>query len=122
MAKNYDELAKDIVAHVGGEENVRDLRHCITRLRFRLKDESKADTEYLKKRDGVVTVVQSGGQYQVVIGNHVPDVYNAVINNSDIGGEASTEDDGPKGNLFDQFIDLMSGLFQPFLEIGRAHV
>ncbi|MFL2128671.1 beta-glucoside-specific PTS transporter subunit IIABC [Ruoffia sp. FAM 26255] len=115
MAKNYDELAKDIVAHVGGEENVRDLRHCITRLRFRLKDESKADTEYLKKRDGVVTVVQSGGQYQVVIGNHVPDVYNAVINNSDIGGEASTEDDGPKGNLFDQFIDLMSGLFQPFL-------
>ena len=44
MAKNYDELAKDIVAHVGGEENVRDLRHCITRLRFRLKDESKADT------------------------------------------------------------------------------
>lgn len=115
MAKNYDELAKDIVAHVGGEENVRDLRHCITRLRFRLKDESKADTEYLKKRDGVVTVVQSGGQYQVVIGNHVPDVYNAVINNSNIGGEASTEDDGPKGNLFDQFIDLMSGLFQPFL-------
>lgn len=115
MAKNYDELAKDIVAHVGGEENVRDLRHCITRLRFRLKDESKADTEYLKKRDGVVTVVQSGGQYQVVIGNHVPDVYNAVINNSNIGGEVSTEDDGPKGNLFDQFIDLMSGLFQPFL-------
>ncbi|MBG9978224.1 beta-glucoside-specific PTS transporter subunit IIABC [Ruoffia tabacinasalis] len=115
MAKNYDELAKDIIAHIGGEENVRDLRHCITRLRFRLKDESKADTEYLKKRDGVVTVVQSGGQYQVVIGNHVPDVYNAVINNSGIGGEASTEDDGPKGNLFDQFIDLMSGLFQPFL-------
>lgn len=115
MAKNYDELAKDIVAHVGGEENVRDLRHCITRLRFRLKDESKADTEYLKKRDGVVTVVQSGGQYQVVIGNHVPDVYNAVINNSNIGGEASADDDGPKGNLFDQFIDLMSGLFQPFL-------
>lgn len=115
MAKNYDELAKDIVAHVGGEENVRDLRHCITRLRFRLKDESKAETEYLKKRDGVVTVVQSGGQYQVVIGNHVPDVYNAVINNSSIGGEASADDDGPKGNLFDQFIDLMSGLFQPFL-------
>lgn len=116
MAKNYDELAKDIIQHVGGEENVLDLRHCITRLRFRLKNESIADTDYLKKRDGVVTVVQSGGQYQVVIGNHVPDVYQAVIQNSNIGSDNNLADDeGPKGNLFDQFIDLMSGLFQPFL-------
>lgn len=122
MAKNYDDLAKDILQHIGGEENVSDLRHCITRLRFRLKDESKADTNYLKKRDGIVTVVQSGGQYQVVIGNHVPDVYNAVINNSSIGGEASnnTEDEGPKGNIFERFIDLMSGLFQPFLGVLSA--
>lgn len=119
MANQYEELAKDILKHVGGEENVRDIRHCITRLRFRLKDESKADTEYLKKRDGVVTVVQSGGQYQVVIGNHVPDVYESILSVSNIGGAGSVDidegDEGPKGNLFDRFVDLMSGLFQPFL-------
>lgn len=119
MAKQYDDLAKDILQHVGGEENVQDVRHCITRLRFRLKDESKADTVYLKKRDGIVTVVQSGGQYQVVIGNHVPDVYQALTSISNIGGVGSVDidegDTGPKGSLFDRFVDLMSGLFQPFL-------
>ena len=86
MAKNYDELAKDILAHVGGEENVSSLKHCVTRLRLVLKDESKADTDYLKKRDGVITVAKAGGQYQVVIGNEVTDVYDAVLKNSHIKG------------------------------------
>ena len=58
----YEELARDILTHVGGKENVRSLAHCITRLRFKLVDESKADTEYLKKREGIVTVIQSGGR------------------------------------------------------------
>lgn len=74
----YEKLAKDILANVGGKENVNSLTHCVTRLRFRLKDEAKANTDVLKDMDGVVTVVKSGGQYQVVIGNHVPDVYAAV--------------------------------------------
>lgn len=78
MAK-YTELAEDIIKHVGGKENVNNLKHCVTRLRFDLKDESKADDDYLKNRDGVVTVVKAGGQYQVVIGNHVPDVYAEVL-------------------------------------------
>lgn len=78
MAK-YTELAEDILKHVGGKENVNSLKHCVTRLRFDLKDESKADDDYLKNRDGVVTVVKAGGQYQVVIGNHVPDVYAEVL-------------------------------------------
>lgn len=119
MAKNYDELAKDIVAHVGGEENVSSLKHCVTRLRFVLKDESKADTDYLKKRNGVITVAQAGGQYQVVIGNEVTDVYDAVLRNSHIKGvgEVAEDDaeDAPKGNLFDRFVDLISSIFQPFL-------
>lgn len=116
--KDYTELAKDIVAHVGGKENVTDLRHCVTRLRFRLKDVSKADTDYLKQRDGVVTVVEAGGQYQVVIGNHVPDVYAAVLEQGVQGVGATGEDEGDdvaKGNLFNRFIDLISGIFQPFL-------
>lgn len=118
MAKDYTDLATDIVAHVGGKENISSLKHCVTRLRFGLKDESKADTDYLKARDGVVTVVQAGGQYQVVIGNHVPDVYAAVQKVAGISGDGALdidEGDGPKGNLFERFIDLLSGIFQAFL-------
>lgn len=120
MAKNYDELAKDIVAHVGGEDNVKSLKHCVTRLRFVLKDEGKADTDYLKARDGVTTVVKAGGQYQVVIGNEVTDVYDAVLKNSNIKGVgevAEDDEEGPKGNLFDRFIDIISSIFQPFLGV-----
>ena len=71
----YTQLAKDIVQNVGGKENIRSLTHCITRLRFQLVDEGKANDDILKNMDGVVTVMKSGGQYQVVIGNHVPEVY-----------------------------------------------
>lgn len=117
MAKDYTELAQDIVAHVGGKDNITKLVHCVTRLRFSLKDESKADTDYLMKRDGVVTVVKAGGQYQVVIGNHVPDVYDTVLKVAGIAGEGSVDadDDVVEGNLFDRFIALVSGLFQPML-------
>ena len=75
----YENLAKEIIKNIGGKENVSSLTHCITRLRFKLKDERKANTYVLKNMEGVVTVVQSGGQYQVVIGNHVPDVYADVV-------------------------------------------
>lgn len=118
MAKDYTELAQDIVAHVGGKDNIIKLVHCVTRLRFTLKDESKADDDYLKQRDGIVTVVKADGQYQVVIGNHVPDVYDTVLKVAGIQGEGGidvNEGDVPQGNLFDQFIALVSGLFQPIL-------
>lgn len=119
MAKNdYEELARDIIENVGGEENVTGLRHCITRLRFNLKDEEKANTDYLKKRDGVVTVVKSSGQYQVVIGNEVGAVYEAITNLSNIGGgNAPAEEDTSDQKPLDKFIDTLSGLFQPFLGV-----
>ena len=78
MASKYDGLARIIIQNVGGKSNIVSLTHCVTRLRFKLKDESKANTDVLKGTDGVMTVVQSGGQYMVVIGNHVADVYDAV--------------------------------------------
>ncbi len=109
----YEELAKNIVKEVGGKENVNSLTNCITRLRFKLKDESKANTEVLKNMDGVVTVMQAGGQYQVVIGNHVPDVRKDV--DAVLGTLEPTTDSGPKGNLFDQFVDMISSIFQPIL-------
>ena len=102
--KDYTELAKDIVAHVGGKDNVVNVRHCVTRLRFVLKDESKADDDYLKQRDGVVTVVKAGGQYQVVIGNHVLIGYGAVVlkgvtigDGAVIAADAVVTDDVPAG-------------------------
>lgn len=112
----YEKLAKDIIANVGGRENVNSLTHCITRLRFKLKDESKANTEVLKNMDGVVTVVKSGGQYQVVIGNHVPDVYADVVA---IGGFGAASDEEAKEKLspLNAFIDIVSSVFQPVLGV-----
>ena len=112
----YENLAKEIIKNIGGKENVNSLTHCVTRLRFKLKDEKKANTDVLKNMDGVVTVVQSGGQYQVVIGNHVPDVYADVVavgGFSESTGDASSE----KMKLFDRFIDIISGVFQPTLGV-----
>ena len=75
----FDATAADIVAGIGGSDNVRSVLHCITRVRFYLKDESLADDEAVADLDGVIDVVKSGGQYQVVIGPDVVDVYDAVV-------------------------------------------
>ena len=75
----YDQLAHDIIENVGGPENVNSLIHCITRLRFYLKDESVANTAVISDLDGVIDVTKGSGQYQVVIGPAVNDVYDAVI-------------------------------------------
>ena len=117
----YTQLAKDIVQNVGGKENIRSLTHCITRLRFQLVDEGKANDDILKNMDGVVTVMKSGGQYQVVIGNHVPEVYADVCIIAGIGeNTSSAEAPAQKKNLFDAFIDTVSGIFQPILGIMAA--
>ncbi len=113
----YEQLARDIVANVGGKENINSLTHCITRLRFKLKDESKANDDVLKNMDGVVTVMKSGGQYQVVIGNHVSKVYDDVLEVTGLSSEAAQSSEGNKGNLFDRLIDVLSGTFQPFLGV-----
>lgn len=110
----YRELAEKIVANVGGKENINSLTHCITRLRFKLKDESKANDDVLKNMDGVVTIMHSAGQYQVVIGNHVGQVYEDVVDMTGLGGESSAPEEA-SGNVFNRLIDVISGIFQPFL-------
>ncbi len=122
MASKYDGLARIIIQNVGGKGNVLSLTHCVTRLRFRLKDESKANTDVLKQTDGVVTVIQSGGQYQVVIGNHVADVYDVVMSIGKFQTEGGTEDtgasgDGKKQNIGAMLIDTLSGVFTPILPL-----
>ena len=116
----YEQLASDIIDRIGGKDNVKSVVHCTTRLRFKLKDEDKAETETLKNMDGVITVVKSGGQYQVVIGNHVSDVYDQVIQTGGFpdGGAVSADDDGSEHmSILDRFIDLVSGIFAPALGV-----
>ncbi|MBA1393479.1 PTS beta-glucoside transporter subunit IIABC, partial [Lactobacillus sp. XV13L] len=76
---NYQKLAQDILKLVGGDANIKSAWHCATRLRFLLKDEKKAQTDKIEALDGVITVVQAGGQYQIVIGNNVAQVYDALV-------------------------------------------
>ena len=104
----YEALAKEIVKNVGGKENVAGLVHCITRLRFTLKDEGIAKDQVLKDMEGVVTVMKSGGQYQVVIGNHVPEVYGDVMALIGEGERTSKLEEGPKGSLLNLAIDASS--------------
>ena len=116
----YDKLAKQIVENVGGKENVTGLVHCITRLRFTLRDESLAKDEVLKAMDGVVTVMKSGGQYQVVIGNHVGEVYADVCPLLNLENAEAAPVEKKSGKLLDRAIDVVSGIFQPILSIMAA--
>ncbi|MFD2831542.1 beta-glucoside-specific PTS transporter subunit IIABC [Corticicoccus populi] len=120
----YNQLAKEIIELVGGRKNVNRVSHCITRLRFVLKDNSKADKEALENHDGVVTVRISGGQYQVVIGNHVPDVYKAVVQEGNFeaekDGEEDAQDEEDKKGPLSQFIDIISNIFLPVLPFLMA--
>lgn len=116
----YEQLAKDIVKNVGGKKNILSLTHCVTRLRFQLADEDKANTEVLKNMDGVVTVMRSAGQYQVVIGNHVPDVYADVLEVA--GMDQGNTENAPqkKKKVSEALIDTVSGIFQPLLGVMSA--
>ena len=114
----YQSLAKDILSHVGGKENIVSLIHCATRLRFKLKNNNIAKAEALKAKSGIIMVVESGGQFQVVIGNHVSEVWKA------IKAEAGLTDDVPvkeatteKTSVFNNLIDIISSIFTPFLGV-----
>ncbi|WP_312687857.1 PTS beta-glucoside transporter subunit IIABC [Kosakonia sp.] len=116
----YQALAKEILSHVGGKENINSLVHCATRLRFKLKETQKADAEGLKANPGVIMVVESGGQFQVVIGNHVHDVWQAVRAEAGLTDDTPVEATEEKGNLLGRLIDIVSGIFTPFIGILAA--
>lgn len=118
MAGKYDDLAAQVVELVGGKSNVKSVAHCITRVRFKLKDESKANDEAISALPNVIKVMHANGQYQVVVGNIVEDVYDAILKVGGFsdGGSVDADDDdaAPKG-VADVVIDLISGIFQPML-------
>jgi beta-glucoside PTS system EIICBA component len=118
----YQALAKDILGHVGGKDNIISLVHCATRLRFKLKENQKADAQGLKKNPGVIMVVESGGQFQVVIGNHVHDAWLAVRAEAGLTDDTpvAADEKGDKGNLLGRLIDIVSGIFTPFLGVLAA--
>lgn len=117
--RKYEKLSEEIIANVGGKENIGGLTHCVTRLRFQLKDESKANDEVIKNMEGVVTLMKSAGQYQVVIGNHVPDVYDEVCLQTGIDS-GSTASDTKKMSVGAYLIDFVSGLMGPILAVLTA--
>lgn len=116
MAKNYSDLAKIIIDKVGGETNVNSLIHCATRLRFNLKDEEKADTASLKDTAGILDVIQSGGQYQIVVGPAVADVFKAINNQANFssGEQTSQVEDNSKRGIA-RVLDTIAGMFVPIV-------
>ncbi|WP_246772840.1 PTS transporter subunit EIIC, partial [Paenibacillus polymyxa] len=103
--------------NIGGEENVTNLVHCATRLRFNLKDNHVPDKEKLKSLEGVLTVVESGGQFQVVIGNDVAHVYQEIMKTSKLGAgnNASEDGDKPKEKIMSRIFAVISGSLSPLL-------
>ena len=115
--KKYEQLAKSIIKNVGGKENIRSLTHCITRLRFKLKDESKANDDVLKNMEGVVTIMHSAGQYQVVIGNHVPLVYDEVCEQIGIIPDSKEVETKEKKTAGAVVIDFISNIMGPCINV-----
>lgn len=130
MASKYDGLARIIIQNVGGKQNINSITHCITRLRFKLKDESKANTDVLNQTDGVIKVIQANGQYQVVIGNAVGEVYDAVLEVGHLAGAGAVDEDGnaiddggedgKKKSVATILIDMISGIMAPTITLLGA--
>ena len=118
---DHRSLASDILEGVGGQGNVDSVVHCATRLRFKLRDSAKANTDAIKALPGVLAVMKAGGQYQVVIGDDVPTVH-AEITKLTVGGVAAERTeavvDGPAWSpkrLLNGFIEVVSSIFQPIV-------
>ncbi|WP_430603150.1 PTS system, beta-glucoside-specific IIA component [Enterococcus sp. DIV0724b] len=108
----YEEESKKIIELVGGKSNINGLVHCATRLRFSLKNTKKADKEALEKLPYVMSVVNSGGQYQVVIGSKVPDYYAAIQLLADLNEDAPKTE---KKLSFNYVFEVISGAFSPLI-------
>lgn len=114
MAIDYQKTAKELVKELGGNDNISNVTHCATRLRFILKDESIVNKERVAKIQGVITTVQAGGQFQVVIGNHVKDAYQFVTELVTIDENAGSTGN-KKAGIVSRIIDVISAIFAPFL-------
>lgn len=123
MKRKHEELSEKIVQYIGGEENVQKVTHCYTRLRFTLKDESKVKTDRMKQTEGVISVLKAGGQYQVVIGNSVGEVYKEVCKKLNITEETEKQEGkeaGGKQSIMNGLISVVTNVFIPCLAVMAA--
>ncbi|WP_100407736.1 beta-glucoside-specific PTS transporter subunit IIABC [Bacillus solitudinis] len=114
---DYNETAREILRNVGGQENVQQAIHCMTRLRFNLNDNTKVNRTELENVPGVMGTNISGSQFQVIIGNEVPKVYNAIMENSNLGAGGTKNNGAPKEKegIISTIFDVISGTFTPIL-------
>lgn len=115
MSKKYEGLARDIVRLVGGKENVSQAYHCVTRLRFILADEGKADEDAINALEGTLGVIHGAGQFQVCIGPHVADVFEEVEKLVGTGDAEAAPAAAEKKSPLDAVIDFVAGTFQPII-------
>ena len=130
--KDYRILASDIIRLVGGEGNIDKVIHCVTRLRFYLKDDTLPDSERIKELKGIMGVVEAGGQYQVVVGPAVDDIHKEVVSQLSLSDETDSEDApsaGPKADRttsekvrhgFNTLIGIITGAVMPIINILAA--
>ena len=123
---DYENTAKKILQRVGGKDNVINLVHCMTRLRFTLKDESIVDDEAVKKTKGVMGIMKKGGQYQIIIGNDVGNVFNELNKLGNFSNEVKEVPvkSNEKKNIFTMLMDTISGIMAPVIPaiIGAAMI
>lgn len=116
FSMDQEKVAKEIVALVGGKENIAHVTHCMTRLRFNLHDDQLANKEMLEKTKGVMGTMKSGGQFQVIIGNDVAQVYKEIMKSTDVTTKQG-HDKAPKKkqNPISAIFDVIAGVFTPIL-------
>ena len=123
---DYKKVAEKILERVGGKNNVQGLVHCMTRLRFKLKDESIVDDELVKKTKGVMGIMKKGGQYQIIIGNEVGAVYKEICQLGDFQSDSTPKNEKQKENqgIVSSILDTISGIMSPVIPaiIGAAMI
>ena len=115
---NYHNIAKDILKGLGGKDNISEITHCMTRLRVKIKEDSKLDKEFLSKTEGVITVVESMGQIQIVIGNKVTNVYDAVMDlipSEQLQESENENKDNTDKNILNIVLAKIAGIFTPLI-------
>ena len=123
--KDYKAMASGIIKQAGGADNIVSATHCMTRLRLVLRDRSKFDTDAVKQVPGVLNVIIQNGEYQVVIGQDVPDLYEEVVKIDGIQAGGSVQDDEAAakdlaqdhGNIGNAILSFIGGTFSPVIPV-----
>lgn len=114
---NYKNVATEILSKVGGKENIKDVTHCVTRLRFTLVDIKKVDEDAIKKINGVMGSINKGGQFQVIIGNEVSNVYKELVKLGDFSKDPSKNENSEKQSIGNRIMDYITGSIIPIIPV-----